>query len=263
MATHNPMPNLPARSATGRPYLPQPLSFSLSKPYLSSSASMKNKLLSSRWAVFAALLALPQQAPAFEIPLSDIAVREAYFLGQRNDQKTADFLKLYTHSFPLPDKGPYVSEIHLLTPYAQVVANSSQHSAGYSAQQAAADYHGRGDTLLLQVRIEFTATYTYDDAVRTANDIAGELNRHLYPEDFWQAFRFTVSQNDQAFEPSEVRADPIYGSSSPVDASSTLRGTVVSMEFDANQFESQPAQAEVVTPAGQHVAAKFDFLKLH
>jgi hypothetical protein len=223
---------------------------------------MKNKRLSSLCAVFAALLVLPQQTVAFEIPLTDIAVREAYFLGQRNDQKTTDFLKLYTRSLPLPDKGPYVSEIHLLTPYAQVVTNSSQHSTGYSAQQAAADYHGRGDTFLLQVRIEFTATYTYDDAVRTADDIAGELNRHLYPEDFWRAFRFTLSQDDQVFEPSDVRADPIYGSSSPGDASSTLRGTIVWLEFDADRFEAQPAQVEVVTPAGQHVTAKFDLAKL-
>jgi hypothetical protein len=229
---------------------------------LSSSASMKNKLISSAWTLFAALLALPQQTAAFEIPLTDIAVREAYFLGQRNDQKTADFLKLYTRSLPLPDKGPYVSEIHLLTPYAQVVSNSSQHSTGYSAQQAAADYHGRGDTFLLEVRIEFTATYTYNDAVRTAVDTASELNRHLYPEDFWQAFRFTLSQNDQAFEPSDVRADPIYGSSSPGDATSTLRGAIVWLEFDADRFESQPAHVEVVTPEGQHITAKFDLARL-
>jgi hypothetical protein len=63
--------------------------------------------------------------------------------------------------------------IHLLTPYAQVVVNSSQHSTGYSAQQALADYYRRGDTLLLQVRIEFTQTCTCDDTVRTANDVAG------------------------------------------------------------------------------------------
>jgi hypothetical protein len=229
---------------------------------LSSSASMKSKRISSSWIAFLVLLALPQQTAAFEIPLTDIAVREAYFLGQRNDQKTADFLKLYTRSLPLPDKGPYVSEIHLLSPYAQVVTNSSQHSTGYSAQQAAADYRGRGDTFLLEVRIEFTATYTYDDAVRTAGDRTGELNRHLYPEDFWQAFRFTLSQDDQAFEPSDVRADPIYGSSSPGDATSTLRGAIVWLEFDADRFESQPAQVEVVTPAGQHITAKFDVAKL-
>jgi hypothetical protein len=196
---------------------------------------------------------------AFEAPLSDTAVREAYFLGQRNDQKTVDLLKLYTSSLPLPEKGPYISEIHLLTPYAQVVSNSSQHSTGYSAQQAAADYHGRGDTLLVQVRIEFTATYTYGDAVRTSNDIAGELNRYLYPEDFWQAFRFTLSQSDQPFEPTRVHADPIYDSSSPGDG---LRGANVWLEFDAGQFESQPVQVQVIPPSTQIVLAKFDLAKL-
>ena len=52
--------------------------------------------------------------------------------------------------------------------------------------------------ILLQVRIEFTVTYTYEDAVRTANDTGGELNRHLDPEDFWRAFRFTLSQDDRS-----------------------------------------------------------------
>src|SRR6266436_1865010 len=227
---------------------------------------MKTKPCSSAWALFAALLLHPQQVAAFEIPLSDIAVREAYFLGQRNDQKTADFLKLYTRSLPLPDKGPYVSEIHLLTPYAQVVTNSSQHSTGYSAQQAAADYHGRGDTFLLQVRIEFTATYTYDDAVRTAGDTASELNRHLDPEDFWQAFRFTLSQNDQYFEPRDIRSDPVYGSSSPGDRGATLRGTIVWLEFEASAFEAEPesapVQVEVVPPTANHVLAKFGLAML-
>jgi hypothetical protein len=134
-----------------------------------------------KWALIVALFLL-------EFPLSDTAVREAYFLGQRHDQKTSDFLKLYTKSFPLPDKGPFISEIHLLTPYAQVVVDSSRHSTGYSAQQALADYLRRGDTLLVQIVIELTPTYSYNDAVRSANDAAIELNRHLEPEDFWQGF---------------------------------------------------------------------------
>src|SRR5437879_4145005 len=117
-----------------------------------------------RLAAFAiSALLLCQPLFAFQIPLSETAVREAYFLGQRNDQKTFDLLKLYTVSLPLPDKGPYISEIRLLTPYAQVVSVSSQHSVGYSAQQAAADYHGRGDSILVQIRIEFTVTFTYED----------------------------------------------------------------------------------------------------
>jgi hypothetical protein len=210
----------------------------------------------------AVFLLLPHPIFAFEMPLTDRAVREAYFLGQRNDQKTVEFLNLYARLLPLPDKGPYVSEIHLLTPCAQVVSVSSRHSTGYSAQQAAADYHGRGDTLLLQIRIEFTVTYTYADAVRTASDTAGELNRHLDPEDFWRAFRFKLSQNDQSFEPFDTYADPIYASSSPSDATSTLRGAIVYLEYDASQFESVPTQAEVIPPATAPVLAKFDLSKL-
>ena len=221
--------------------------------------------------IVAAVLSLVLPASAFEMPLTDKAVREAYFLGQRNDQATADFLSLYTRLFPIPEKGPYVSEVHLLTPCAQVVSVSSRHSTGYSAQQAAADYHGRGDTFLLQVRIEFTVTYNYDDAVRTANDTAGELNRHLDPEDFWRAFTFTVSQSSlnadqgsdsRSLEPRDVYADPIYGLASRGDTTSTLRGAIVYLEYDASQFESIPTEVEVVPPAAPRVNAKFDLSKL-
>jgi hypothetical protein len=199
---------------------------------------------------------------AFEFPLSDIAIREAYFLGQRNDQKTSDFLKLYTHSFPLPEKGPYISEIHLLTPYARIVSNSNRHSVGYSPQQAAADYHGGGDTLLLQVRIELTSTYSYDDALRTANDTAGELNRQLYPEDFWQAFQFKFAQEKNPFEPRAISADSIESTASPSNRGPTLRGTIVSLEFEAGPVEPGIVQIEVSAPTGQQVITKFDLSKL-
>jgi len=207
-------------------------------------------------------LAFPNDLVAFEIPLSDTAIRDAYFLGQRNDRKTSDFLKLYSRSFPLPDKGPYISEIYLLTPYAQIVSDSSRHSVGYSAQQAAADYHGRGDTLLLQVRIELTPTYTYDDAVRTANDTAAELNRQLYPEDFWQAFQFKFSQEKKTLEPRAMSADSIEGTASPSDRGPTLRGTIVSLEFEAEPVEPGIVQIEVSAPTGQHLITKFDLSKL-
>ena|SRR5437868_6655856 len=212
-----------------------------------------------KWALSAALLLLPSLS--FEMQLSDTAVREAYFLGQRNDQKTSDFLKLYAKSFPLPDKGPYISEIHLLTPFAQVLVNSSQHSTGYSAQQAVADYHRHGDTLLLEIRIEFTQTYTYDNGVRNLNDVARELNRQLTPEDFWQAFHFALSQRGKSFGPHDARSTPNYGSG-PSDSGPSLRGAIVWLEFDAAPCESQTAQAEAITPDGQHITTSFDLAKL-
>lgn len=199
---------------------------------------------------------------AFEIPLSDNAIRQAYFLGQRTDQKSADFLGLYRRALPLPNKGPYVSEILLLTPYAQVVATSNRHTVGYSAQQAAADYHGRGDTILVQIRIELTSTFTYSDATRSAQDVAGKLNRHFDPEDFWRAFHIDVlqitdSQDEKVFEPFDVSAEPIYSHSS-----GQYIGAFVSLEFDASQFDSIPTHVELTAPTGQRAVAEFDLRSL-
>ena len=81
-------------------------------------------LAAALWAVF-----LPQFAFAYDHPLSDEAVRDAYFVGQ--DVKNVNhFLAPYTQSLPVPDSGPDVSEIALSTPYAQVVEVSAQHSVG-------------------------------------------------------------------------------------------------------------------------------------
>lgn len=110
--------------------------------------------------IIAAALLLTPTSFAYDYSLSPEAVREAYFLGQRTDQKLAEFFSDYTHHLPFPKSGPYISEIQLLTPYAQIVELSSQNTAGYSAQQAWKDYQTRGDLIRVRVRIEFTPSYT-------------------------------------------------------------------------------------------------------
>ena len=50
--------------------------------------------------IAAALLAQP--ILAFQSPLSDESVREAYFLGQRHDNSFELLLDKYTHHLPLP-----------------------------------------------------------------------------------------------------------------------------------------------------------------
>jgi hypothetical protein len=71
--------------------------------------------------------------------LSDTAVREAYFLGQRHDESLTKFLNKYTVFPPPPKVGPYISSVAFFTPYAQVVQLSDRHASGYSAQQAQLD----------------------------------------------------------------------------------------------------------------------------
>lgn len=196
----------------------------------------------------------------FEVPLSENSVREAYFLGQRTDQKVADLLSLYRHSLPLPEKGPYISEVRLLTPYAQLVAESNRHTVGYSAQQAAAYYHGHGDTILIQFRAELTPTFDFSDAADAARGLSGELDRHLGPADFWRAFRITVSQAGESgkqniFEPIDEKSEPIY-------ADDHYIGTIVTMEYDAAKFGSAMTRVEIFINASGGVVTDFDLAAL-
>ena len=71
-------------------------------------------------------LALAVPADSYDTQLDSQAVREAYFLGRRGDQKTSEFLEAYIKHLAIPERGPYIAEISLYTPYAyaQVVFNS-------------------------------------------------------------------------------------------------------------------------------------------
>jgi hypothetical protein len=199
---------------------------------------------------------------AFDSDLSDTAVREAYFLGQRNDDKTRAFFAPYTKNLPLPKKGAYISEIRLLTPLAQVVQVSSQVTSGYSAQQAQLDYKGRGDSLLLIVQIQFTPSYGVIDADHSANNAAGEKGLTLRREDFWQDFRYGIKQKEDWIEPRSIRGEAQYGSS---DGSSGggLVGAWVYIEYDARNIPSDDTEVHITAPDGQEVTATFDLAKLH
>ena len=198
---------------------------------------------------------------AYDTDLSDTAIREAYFLGQRRDEKSGAFLANYSKHLPIPKKGPYISEIRLLTPVAQVVEVSSQNSAGYSAQQARLDYHGRGDFVLLEIHVEFTPTYNQIQAEHAANSLAGEKGITLRTEDFWQDFRYGLKQKNQWVEPRSMRGEPIYAASDPY-SSGGLIGAWVFIEYDARNVISEGAEIRVFLPDNLEVSATFDLSTL-
>ncbi|MBZ5700315.1 MAG: hypothetical protein LAN84_00550 [Acidobacteriia bacterium] len=207
-----------------------------------------------------ALLLAAQALFAYEVPLSSHSVREAYFLGQRNDQKTAEFFAPYKKPLPMPQTGPHVAEITLLTPYAQVVQLSAAHSIGYSAQQAEEAYQGRGDTLRVHVRLNLTPTYSFVMARKSAQNAADRQGVELRPDDFWQDFQFQLRQKDATLIPLDVRGEPVY--QHDARGSGGLAGAEVWLEYDAAEVASEMVEMEVVTPDGQHVTAKFDLEKL-
>lgn len=212
------------------------------------------------WLLTAAFLSA-LTALAYEVPLDPHSIREAYFLGQRNDEKMARFLDTYVKRLPPPEKGPYISEIQLLTPYAQVVDLSRQKTLGYSAQQAEQDYRERGDTIRVRVRIEFTATYGLAEAQKSGRS-GTSSGFILRQEDFWKAFKVGLSQNDQWMEPLDIYGEPTYSLFNPGATGPVMKGALIYAEFSAGDVSSSTANVEVFTPDDQHVIAGFDLEKL-
>ena len=200
-------------------------------------------------------------AIAYDTELSDTAVREAYFLGQRNDDKTRAFFASYTKHLSKPKKGPYISEIRLLTPLAQVVQVSSQNTSGYSAQQARLDYQQRGDSLLLVIHIEFTPTYGPMEATHAADDASKVKGIKLRPDDFWQDFRYSIKQKADWIEPRVIRGETEYGASDAF-GNGGLVGAWVYVEYDAHTVTSDGVDVSIVTPTEDEVQTYFDLASL-
>jgi hypothetical protein len=190
-------------------------------------------------AALCSLLA-PQLAFAYEHPLTDESVRDAYFLGQDLDRSNA-FLAQYVQSLPVPQRGPHVAEVELRTPYWQVVEASRENTADYSAQQAAADYRKRGDLLQVRLKVLFTPTYT------------GR------PDDFWRAISVGLVQKNHMAATS-VSAQLLYASAP--DGYTWVIGANVFINFSVADVDSDSVDVEIIPPEGPTVHATFDLNRL-
>jgi hypothetical protein len=184
---------------------------------------------------------LPQFALAYDHPLSDEAVRDAYFIGQ--DVKNVNqFLAPYLKSLPVPDSGPQVAEIALSTPFAQVVEASAQHSVGYSDQQAAEDYRKRGNFIAVRVKVLFTPTYPDPG------------------DDFWRSVSVTLIQK-KPMGATQVSGEPIY-LEGPAGEGVVSIGANVYVQFSVAGVKSNSVQVDVRAPGGDTVHATFDLSSL-
>ncbi|MBS1841085.1 MAG: hypothetical protein JSS69_03545 [Acidobacteria bacterium] len=220
-------------------------------------------MFSTARTTFALLLTLVLVIPsfAFELPLTDHSVREAYFLGQHHDASTESALKPYLHTFPPPKLGAYISDIRLLTPYAQVIDISNSHSSGYSAQQAAADYHARGEIVIVRFHIRFTPTYSYIKSGNDRFDADTKQGIHVRSEDFWQDFKAGLSQDHgQWLQPLSRQGEPVYVETS--EGGGIMDGAYIWLTFEAREVLSETVTAEIYTPDGQYVTSDFDLATL-
>ncbi len=245
-------------------------------------------------ALLTAALLLPTPSSAFNTPLSDEAVREAYFLGQRNDQSTFSFFSHYHRALPPPETGPYIAEVEIYTPFMQLIETSRRRSIGYSAQQAELDYRHSHDKLYVRVRINFTDTYGALELYRSAKGDKELSGRDQPLPDFYRDFRVGLSQRsgpsreDQWIEPLRIILQPSYVQNSshypfiPEDlgpftylaaggasyAYSGSRGWIYPtgwlawLVYDAADVADDDATVQVITTDGQHVSVDFDLSRL-
>lgn len=207
----------------------------------------------------ALVLVAAQAAPAYEHPLDTHSIREAYFLGNRKDEKPARFLALYAKRLPLPKTGPHVAEIELLTPYAQVVLRAFRAPGSYSAQDAGQDYAAQPDLVRVRVRINLTPTYP----AFLADSSRGKGAVRERPPDFWRDFKVEVTQG-KTITPKKLSGRPLYTSAfqAPRPQAGALQGAEMQLEFDAAQIASAPVRVDVLTPDGQTVETEFELRDL-
>lgn len=205
--------------------------------------------------LLAAFLAVPFPSAAFETPLSDTAVREAYFLGQRRDETMARFLEKYTIFLAPPKSGPHIASITMFTPYALAVLESKEKSVGYSAQQAALDHAKHAESVRAILDILFTDTYgAYipRPAGSRRDATTGLMPR---PYDFWKDFQVNFFYKDDQLKPMSSSGQPKLSCD---DYGCTLIGATLEFEFLAEKVPSDSITIQVIPPEGEQIVLDFD-----
>ena len=209
--------------------------------------------------VVAAVLLLTPYPFAFDTPLSDQAVREAYFLGQRRDETMATFLNKYTKPLPPPKTGPHIASVTFLTPFALLVQHSSRQS-NYSAQQAALDHRDQPEFVRIMVQIQLTDSYGVY-IVRPTGPRSGSPTGFLpRPYDFWKDFDVQVSSEDRKLRPFSSSGQPNFSCSE--DGGCLLVGATLWFDFSAEDFASGSATIDVNPPEGDPLSLDFDLTHL-
>jgi hypothetical protein len=213
---------------------------------------MTKRALASAILILALALGIAITAAAFEYPLSSTAIRDAYFLGNRNDEQTADYFSKYAHRFPVPKTGPYVEEIGLETPFTQV-ARHSQATLNYHAPSAVEEFQGK--PLPLRVHVDIVLTPSYSPIPESTG-----ANLYQWVPDFWNDFKVQFIQDKKEIPATNRRGGPTYAYAD--FGTPWVTGARIELEYDPEKIESDPVDIDVLTPDGQKIEATFDLGRL-
>ena len=201
---------------------------------------------------------IPPASFAFSSPLSDEAIREAYFLGQRRDEKMTAFLEKYKQHLREPDRGPYVSSVEFLTPFALAVLQSKDRSTGYSAQQAAEEHRGVEENVVVNIEVLFTESYGALIQQPVSDRSGAPTGFAFRSSDFWRDIDVQVMVKDKAIKPTRFTGEPAYFCA----RGCALMGATLRLELPARFVDSDTATVQVVPPEGPEVWVDFDLTGL-
>ena len=207
-------------------------------------------------AIATALFLFAQSLFAFDSPLSEQAVREAYLLGQRRDETMARALDKYKLYLDRPETGPYIASVTFFTPFALAVQSSSQHAAGYSAQQAQIDHRSQKESVKVIVEIQLTDSYSNLIVRPTGPRSDSPTGFALRPYDFWKTFDVHVAVADEAIEPFSSYGEP---TTLCTQDACNLTGATITLELAADAFDNTTTASVLITPPeGDPVQVNFD-----
>jgi hypothetical protein len=195
-----------------------------------------------------------------DTPLSEEAVRDAYFLGQHHDQSLSVFLNKYTKFLPMPKTGPDIASISFLTPFALLVQESNQRTMNYSAQQAEQDHRNQQEIVRIVIQIQLTETYGALIPTPTGSRSGSPIGFAKRPDDFWKDFDVQVLDRDRTLVPLSSSGDSFY--SCDLDGGCMLSGATLQFEFLATTFKSDSPTIQVTPPEGDPVSVDFDLTRL-
>ncbi|HYT06432.1 MAG TPA: hypothetical protein VEL77_02185 [Rugosimonospora sp.] len=175
-------------------------------------------------------------------------------MGSSNSE-SVNFLSKYKETLPPPKTGPYIAEMEVRTPFAQVVVSSREHSVGYSPMQAGQDYKKDPDTVQARIQIRFTTTFAL--LPPQPPPACQGVQRMNSAKDCFHDFEFSFSQSKD-IQSIRSYGVPIYSGGD----SSVLIGGDVWFALRVAEVASAPLRVTVSTPDGHEVSATFDLAAL-
>jgi hypothetical protein len=211
---------------------------------------------------FTVVSLLAQPVLAFQSPLSDESLREAYFAGQRHDGSFERLLQGHSHHFAPPKTGPYISTVIFVTPFMMAAELSNRQLGNYSAQQAAIDHRDAGEeTVRVTVEIQLTDSYGPFISRRSISSRSGQSAALIERSgDFWKDFEVQIYSGEQSLQPSTVQGHANYRCNE--NGGCSLTGATLQYAFPADAFVSDSASVAVTPPEGDPITAAFDLSRL-